>query len=47
MKEQVNAKMKYNTGGGGKISQRLHHPLDLQRGGYSSSGGANSTLSVQ
>ena len=47
MKEQVNAKMKYNTGGSGKISQRAHHPLDLQRGGYSSSGGANSTLSVQ
>ncbi len=47
MKEQVNAKMSYNTGGSGKISQRLHHPLDLQRGGYSSSGGANSTLSVR
>ena len=47
MKEQVNAKMSYNAGGSGKISQRSHHPLDLQRGGYSSSGGANSTLSVR
>jgi len=47
MKEQVNAKMSYNAGGSGRISQRTHHPLDLQRGGYSSSGGANSTLSVR
>ena len=53
MKEQVNAKMSYNTGGGGKISQRAHHPnfrnftSGMGTSGYSSSGGANSTLSVR
>ena len=53
MKEQVNAKMSYNTGGGGKISQRSHHPnfrnftSGMGTSGYSSSGGANSTLSVR
>ena len=49
MKEQVNAKMSYDTGGG-KISQRSHHPNFAKMGGgagYSSSGGANSTLSVR
>ena len=52
MKEQQNAKMQYNAGGG-KISQRGHTPdlpPDQQiaaSGGYSQSGGANSTLSVR
>ncbi len=49
MKEQQNAKMQYNTGGG-KISQGSHHPNDLKSGGgsgYAQSGGANSTLSVR
>ena len=52
MKEQVNAKMSYDTGGG-RISQR-QHTSDLSpdqqiaaSAGYSSSGGANSTLSVR
>ena len=51
MKEQVNAKMSYNAGGSGKISKRTHHPdfsdFAPSTNGYSSSGGANSTLSVR
>ena len=48
MKEQVNAKMSYDTGGG-KISQRSHHQdfSDFASAPGYSSGGANSTLSVR
>ena len=50
MKEQINAKMQYNAGNG-KISQRSHHPdfsdFAPSTGGYTQSGGANSTLSVR